>query len=570
MRLHRRQRSAQRVSAPTIALTAAVALAGIAGCGGEGSGDESDGAVTRLPAYDINMVPRERLTDGGTLRISMGDWPTQWNYNHLLGATKGLASVTRSFLPHAHRSDEKGVPHPDRDYVTSAKVTRSKPKQVVTYTLNRKARWSDGRPITWKDYAAQAKALSGRAKGYQIVSSTGYEQIQRVARGANDYEFTVTFSRPFGDWPALFSPLYPAATNASPAAFNKGWLNRVPVAAGPFKVARLDQTAKTVTVTRNDHWWGTPAKLDRIIFRSMDPGAATSAFANGEIDVLDIGADASAYRRAKQVPGAAIRKAAGPDWRHFTLNGTSPILRDHLVRKAVAMGISREAIARSDLADLDWPVQPLGNHFLVNTQAGYEDVSGEIGRYDPAKAGRLLDQAGWRRRGNVRYKNGRPLRLRFTVPSGVPTGKQEAELVQAMLAKVGAQVAIETVPANDYFDKYVSAGNFDIAAFSWIGTPYPVSSASSIFAMPQGDDIQQNYARIGSDQIDRAMQEAVQELDPRKARQKTNVADRLIWEQVHTLALYQRPQLVAARRGLANYGAFGMYEPAYQDIGFTR
>jgi peptide/nickel transport system substrate-binding protein len=379
----------------------------------------------------------------------------------------------------------------------------------------------------------------------------------------------VTFDRPFADWTGLFSPLYPAATGADPGVFNRGWLNRMPVTAGPFRLRSIDRTAKTVTIVRDPHWWGRPAKLDSIVYRAMDSGAIPGAFANGEVDVLDIGGDASAYVRVKEVKGAAVRRAGGPDWRQLTLNAVRPPLSDLRVRQALALGIDRKAIAESDLKGLNWPIQTLGNHFFVNTQEGYHDNAGNLGGYDPARAGRLLDAAGWARNGDHRTKEGRALVLRMIVPSGMPGSKQEAELIQAMLEEIGVKVDIRSVPTDDLFDKYVSPGNFDIVPFSWLGTPFPVSSNRSVFAQPRGDRIQQNYARIGTTKIDNSMDQAIRELDPAKARQLTNEVDRMVWQQVSVLPLYQRPQLVGTRKNLANFGACGFYDLAYEDIGFT-
>jgi peptide/nickel transport system substrate-binding protein len=65
------------------------------------------------------------------------------------------------------------------------------------------------------------------------------------------------------------------------------------------------------------------------------------------------------------------------------------------------------------------------------------------------------------------------------------------------------------------------------------------------------------------------MDQAIRELDPQKARRLTNEVDRLVWQQVSVLPLYQRPQLVATRKDLANFGACGFYDLAYEDIGFT-
>ena len=56
-----------------------------------------------------------------------------------------------------------------------------------------------------------------------------------------------------------------------------------------------------------------------------------------------------------------------------------------------------------------------------------------------------------------------------------------------MLEKIGVKVDIQTVPTDDFFDKYVSPGNFDLTVFSWIGTPFPISSSQSIYAEPKGD-----------------------------------------------------------------------------------
>ncbi|WP_157430819.1 ABC transporter family substrate-binding protein [Actinomadura macra] len=538
-----------------------------AGCGAEGEG--ATYAPGRLAAYDINPTPRDRVTDGGTLRWPLPEFPSQWNFNHVNG-TKGVVEhVVQGALPYLMRADEKAVPHPVPEYLQSATLERTSAGQIVTYRLNPKARWSDGRPLGSSDFAAQAHALSGRDPRFQVATVTGYRQITRIEQGTSADEVKVSFAGTYADWRSLFSPLYPASAYADPAAFNTGWLDRLPVTAGPFKLQRLDQTAKTVTMVRDPAWWGAPAKLDRIVYRTIDGSAIPGAFANNEIDLMDVGLDAGALRRAEQVRGATVRRAGGPDWRHFTFNAAGPILSDPRVRRAVMLGIDRRAIARSDLSGLGVPVQTLGNHFYVNTQDGYQDNSGELGGYDPAAARRLLDEAGWTPGGEYRAKDGRVLALRFVVPAGVPGGKQEGELARALLERVGVRVDIETVPADDVFDRYVTPGDFDIVPFSWLGTSFPVSPMKSVFARPNDGRIQQNYSRTGTEAIDTAMDRAIAEVDPARTHVLVNEVDRLVWRQASVLPLYQRPQIVAARADLANFGACGFFEPAYQDIGFT-
>jgi peptide/nickel transport system substrate-binding protein len=561
-----------RVRALAVVLAALIALL-VGGCADSGGGD---GGGAALEPVDINAMPRDRVRDGGTLRWPIEELPTQWNSSHVNGANVPATAVLGGLMPGGITTDERANVTEDRNYVLSARITSTRPRQVVTYRLNPKARWSNGRQIDWTDYEAQWKALRGNDEAYQVASNSGYERVGSVRRGRDDLEVVVTFAQPFGEWQSVFAGLYPKEVNGDPERFNTAYVNRIPITSGPFKLEEIDETAQTVTVVRDPKWWGPPAKLDRIVYRALSPDAAINAFVSGEIDLTDVGPNPSNYKRVQGVPGGAVRSAAGPDYRHFTMNGTSPVLSDVNVRRAIAMAVNRDAITRADLVGLDWPTRTMGNHYFVNTQEGYRDNAGDVGGFDPARARQTLDRAGWRPGpGGVRAKGGRRLEVRFVIPTGVATSRQEAELAQAMLRDVGVALDIRAVPEGDFFDKYVIPGNYDIAPFSWVGTPFPIASSKSLYAMPvkdaKGDlQVQQNYARVGSPQIDRLMEDAQGQLDKGRAREMLNQADRLVWEEVHSLVLYQRPAITATRSNLANYGSFGFKSTLYQDIGFAR
>ena len=44
----------------------------------------------------------------------------------------------------------------------------------------------------------------------------------------------------------------------------------------------------------------------------------------------------------------------------------------------------------------------------------------------------------------------------------------------------------------------------------------------------------------------------------------------MIWNEVHSLTLYQRPEIIASRAKLANFGAFGFASGHLEDVGFTK
>lgn len=526
-------------------------------------------------ANDINPAPREELQDGGTLRWPLEQMPPNFNLNQLDGALGDNSAIMGALMPAPFDFDASAQPILKTEYTEFAELTATDPKQVVTYRINPKAIWYDGTPITVADFEAQWRARNGTNPAFKVVSTQGYDKVESVVKGRDDREVIVTFREPYADWRGLFSGLYPASTNRDPGVFNDGWKDRPLTTAGPFKFESIDRTAQTVILARNEKWWGRPAKLERIIYRAIDPDAHIDALANGEIDFIDIASDVNKLRRAETAQGIALRKAGGPNFRHITINGTSEVLRDVKVRQALALGINREAIAEAMLGPLGVPAVPLNNHIFMANQRGYQDNAGALARYDPERARALLDEAGWRLEGPVRTKDGRPLAIRFVIPSQVATSKQEAELVQAMLTEVGARVDIQTVPTGDLFDTYVTPGDFDVTVFSWLGTVFPISSSKSIYAKPKIGpdgtlDVQQNYARVGSDEIDRLYDQATAEFDADKAIQLAGQIDALIWQEVHSLTLYQRPEIIAVTSGLANFGAFGFASTLYEDIGFVQ
>ena len=560
-------------------LTPAIALGLLlSGCatagGGSSDGSSSSSADTAKPAVstenDINPVDPADLAQGGDLRWPLAQIPTNFNYNELDGTLKDNADVINALMPYAYDFDAKSNPSVNKDYFTSIELT-SKSPQVVTYTINPEAVWSDGSPITANDMIAQWKALNGSNADFKVSSTNGYDQIASVEQGADERQAVVTFTNPYADWKAIFSPLYPASTNSDPAVFNDGWTQAPQVTGGPFQLEGVDSSAQTITLVPNPAWWGDKPKLDRIIYRALDPDAQIDSLANGEVDFIDIGPNVNAYKRAQGISSVKIRRAGGPNFRHTTFNGSSAVLKDVKVRRALAQAIDRTAIAKAMLGPLGGTPEELNNHIFMSNQTGYQDNSGSLAKADVEKANSELDAAGWTRQGEgTRTKGGKPLQIRFVIPSGVATSAQEAQLIQGMLKQVGAKVDVQTVPVADYFSKYVTPGDFDLTDFSWIGTPFPISSNKSIYAEPKGDDIQQNFARIGSPEVDQLFTKAIADLDPKSAAKTANQIDAAIWDEVHSLTLYQRPDLIGANAKLANFGALGFANVKYDEIGFTK
>ncbi|MEU0332746.1 ABC transporter family substrate-binding protein [Streptomyces sp. NPDC006193] len=174
-------------------------------------------------------------------------------------------------------------------------------------------------------------------------------------------------------------------------------------------------------------------------------------------------------------------------------------------------------------------------------------------------------------------KDGKPLALRFVLPSGPgsDTLNAVAERITAMLEQVGIRTTITRVPDESYFKDHIASGDYDLALYSWPSSAFPATDARPVYAkpVPAADgsvNVEQNFTRVGTDQVDQLFDQAAATLDEGEARELIRKADARIWAAAGSIPLYQRPQLVGARRNLVNAGAFGFQTPVYEDMGFLK
>jgi peptide/nickel transport system substrate-binding protein len=551
----------RRVQTALAIMTTAGVLAACSGGGDDPTTSQS--APPKTGSTDINPQPREALKPGGTLNLSIYQWITQYNVGQVDGTQGDGAAILAMTEPRLWFYDESGKPSPNPDVLASAAVTGTNP-QVVTYKVNPKATWSDKTPITWQDFATQWKTRNGTDKRFQIADSTGYDVIANVERGADDREAKVTFREPFADWQSIFDPLLPGAALDTPAEFNTGWIEKVPTWGGPWKVGTTDKTSQTITMVANPDYWGVKPLLDKIVFRALDSAAFTDAYLNNEIDEAP-GRQPDDYKRLVGAAGTKIRTGGRWDLSVLTLGSKGP-LADVKVRQAIGAAVDRDAIARAQSSGLPFSVHTVGNHFFMPSQDGYQDNSGEYGKLDLARAKSLLDEAGWAAAadGKSRSKDGQPLKLNFVVSAG--STSTVPQLLQNMLAQAGITVELQKVPGNDFFEKYVYRGAFDLVFFRNVDQLYP-SLSYSVFRSTG----EQNYGKIGSPDIDRLIAQAAAETDHAKQVGLLNQIDVRLWQLEHSIALFQTPQILAVRDTLANFGAYGLSDDRqYTEVGFVK
>jgi len=534
------------------------------------SGDETPppagGDATVGSTNDMNPKDPATLQEGGALRLALTAFPENFNPLNIDGNTGDIIGMLKPTMPRAFIVAADGSATVNHDYFTNVELTGTNP-QVVTYTINPKAVWSDGTPITWEDIKAQVESQNTKNKEFVIAGPNGCDRVGSVTRGVDDRQAIMTFAKPYADWKGIFAGngmLLPKSVTSTPEAFNKGFLNGPAPSAGPFIISAIDKTAQRITLTRNPKWWGTPPRLDSITYLVLDDAARIPALQNNAIDATGL-ASLDELTIARNTPGIAIRRAPGLTWYHFTFNGApGSILSDPALRKAIAKGIDRQAIANITQRGLVDNPTPLNNHIYVAGQKGYQDNS-EVVAFDPEAAKRELDELGWKMNGQFREKDGRQLVIRDVLFDAQST-RQFGQIAQNNLAQIGVKLNLDAKAGTGFFSQYIIHGDFDIAQFAWGGDAFPLSGLTQIY-LSTGDS---NFGKIGTPEIDAKIEATLEELDADKARVLANELDKLIWAEGFSLPLTQTPGNVAVRGNLANFGAAGLADVSYTSIGFTK
>jgi peptide/nickel transport system substrate-binding protein len=456
---------------------------------------------------------------------------------------------------------------PDNDLVTGEPTTETTGgKQVVTYKINPKAVWSDGTPITSKDFEftwrIQKSADPTKGGCASLISTVGYDQISSVEGADNDKTVTVTYAKPFSDWKSLFT-LYPqhimdkTDPKANCTALTAGWptAGGIPVASGPYLLdkAGIDVNKKIMTLSKNPKWWGSePSKLDRVIIQSIgnDPAVSVSALRNNEVQMIYPQPQLDLVKQIKGLePTITSSTNFGLSFEHLDFNTKDELLGQKVVRQAIAYALNRPDIVAKTVGQFDSRAQVLNNRYFVNNQPDYKDNSGGLyDKADTAKSDALLTGAGFAKGADGIYaKGGKRLSFELMTTQANPLRSNTIDVITQQLKPAGIEIKKFLNPdifAGKEKVRSLEGGQYQIALFAWVSSPY-ISGNQSIYQTPQGDSLGQNYTRAGDPKVDALFPQINASTDTKTADDLGNQVDKLLWDDMYTLPLYQKPTFIA-------------------------
>lgn len=222
----------------------------------------------------------------------------------------------------------------------------------------------------------------------------------------------------------------------SPSAVEKHGqegLAKNPVGTGPFKFVEW-VPGDRIVVERFDGYWGAPPKVDRIVFREFTNMAAMVAgFRRGELDIIPaVPPDNIALLRED---GFNVATNLVPNMIYFVLNLKDPVLKDIRVRRAMAMAIDKETLAKKLLTDAAEAA-----HSIVSPGSPPYDPEFRSLAHDLEKAKALMEEAGYGPDNRVTMHMPNPASGSGTI-APVPI----ALALQSNLSKIYIDLKVETL-----------------------------------------------------------------------------------------------------------------------------
>lgn len=351
------------------------------------------------------------------------------------------------------------------------------------FHLRASVTWSDGQPVTAEDVAFSFQAFSDSTID---AAARPYLAGRLSALAEDPTTIRVTFRQPSAE--QLYDATYHVRIipkHVWAGIPRAAWATDTSLAhligSGPYKLAGWNH-GQSLRLEANPRA-AQPPRIRQVVWRfTASPDAALNLVLAGEADVLEALGPPDRVARAAddtalslvRYPSAAYgflgyqliaRDRAG---KRAPSGGPHPLFGDRNVRRALNLAINRSTLATTIFgADSKAPPGPMSQLLWI------WDDSIAVLPFDSSASARLLDQAGWRRRGaGIRARNGAPLAFDILVPGTSPTRKQIAEILQESWRRIGAKVSITAVDF-PVFQQRLVEGAFDTYVGAWLDEPTP-------------------------------------------------------------------------------------------------
>lgn len=405
---------------------------------------------------------------------------------------------------------------------------------TLVFHLRSGVKFHDGRSLTARDVAWTIESMIDPGRFGSVISpkANSYSSVNIVE--APD-ERTVVFHLKHAD-NFLLTNLSTGAMGIVPEGSGRDFWQH-PVGTGPFKFVS-QQIDQDVIVARNPQSWDVTPKLARVRF-AVVPDAITESLelekGSGDVAVNSLPMDSLPVLAAN--PNLQLEETGGTEIQYLGFNLLDPLLKDVRVRQAIACAIDRELMIKTLLGG---HAQPASSLLPINHWAR----SGNVARYDfdPARAARLLDEAG-----RPRGKDG--IRFHLTMKTSNDEGTRLlAAVLQQQLGAVGIALDLRSYEYATFYSD-VSRGAFQMYSLRWVGIVQPdifSYAFSTAYFTPRGA----NRGHYSNPRLDALLDDAAQSEDTVQRRAEYVEAQQILARDLPAINLWYRDTVIVHNRRL--------------------
>jgi peptide/nickel transport system substrate-binding protein len=420
------------------------------------------------------------------------------------------------------------------------------PPMKVTYKISKNAVWSDGQPITSKDFEYLWKQIT---TGSNIYDTTGYNLIQRVDT-SDPKTAVVTFKEPYAAWRDLFGGFYFLLPShlLTGKDRNAEMKDGYSFSGGPWRLdGGTDGWKKGVSITLvpNPKYWGPKPRIARVTFQFItDSAAEIAAITSGQVVAGYPQPQIGILDQFDKEANLDYEVKFGNQYEGLWFNATKPPLDDVNVRKALAYATDRKAIVDNLLVPairqgrvLQSFNVPTFKQFTSDAFAGYTR--------NLTKVNELMTAGGWKRNSDgIWEKNGQPASLSISTTAGNQGREQVEQLLQSQWKSAGFDLSIQNTQSGVLFGTWGPKNVFTIGMYAQVGTPDPglcIIFCSSNIPTAENNFVGQNWTRLTSKSIDDPWQAADRVLDVAKRAVLVKQGEKALADEMAALPLYQKP-----------------------------
>jgi peptide/nickel transport system substrate-binding protein len=414
----------------------------------------------------------------------------------------------------------------------------------VTYYIRKNARWSDGVPVSGKDWRFTWQTATN-PKYKDHIDPLGWEDIRSIT--GNGKVVKVTFKRNFAAWRGLFTYVLPqhalqgtdmlTVWNDCICNPKKG---NAPISDGPFLLTRFDRGAG-VTLNRNPRgWYGKRAKLDSIVFRFItNTNSEIQAIRSGEVDAI-YPQPQLALADLRNQSGLRVITHLSLSWEHIEIQQGAkgnPLAKQTWLRQALITSLNRSAAAKALYGTLNPSVGVLNSLTRLTNEKTYNPKHFSKWNYNPTKVANMMRAHNCSKGGDGIYRcGGTKVSFDFASTTGNALRALAFTIFQDQAQKAGIELKNGFVPAGTLFGSKLPAHDFDLAMFTFLVTVdphYVVANFSCGSAT--------NYTEYCNRTATKLLARSDRELNIAKRLALVNRAGAMFGNDVPMIPLFQRP-----------------------------